>query len=470
MPRVTVSETFTDNVGLSGGAKQAEQITEISPGIRIQSNSARLTAYVDYALRNFIYAQGSQGNGLQNSLNAFGNLTAIDKWAFVDFSGQISQQSISAFGPQSTGTGSTNSNSTETATFRVSPYVRGRLGSFADYSLRYAHSETRASSSVTTNAVVDQFIATLSGTTPITVLSWSLDANRQTSTFGSGRKSENDLLQARLKLRVNPQFSLTGSLGAEANDFASLNKESRSTFGYGADWNPTDRTQLSVFRERRFFGNGHRISLNHRMPLSAIRFTDSKSVATTPTSQASATQGTYYDLLFSQLAASVPDPVLRAQQVTTLLQQSGISPNATITNGFLTARATIQRRQELSLVLNGLRNTVTYTLFQSNSDSFGAAAGGVDDFSTSSSVKQRGMSSNFSHRLSPLTSLNAFSSWSRSDGGGGLNTTQRSYNVNVSTRISPYINMSLGFRASRAESTTAPYRENAVIGSMTAQF
>jgi uncharacterized protein (PEP-CTERM system associated) len=472
IPRISVSETFTDNVGLSSGTKQADQITEISPGIRIQTNTARLNAYVDYSLRNFIYARSPQANTSQNSLNAFGTLTAIDKWAFVDFGGQISQQSISAFGPQANSSGNINSNSTETSNYRISPHVRGRLANFADYALRYSLSETRTDSAQATSSKIDQFIATLSGTTSITSLSWALDANRQTSTFGSGVKSESDQIQARLKLRINPLFILTGSIGTETNNYATLAKESRATFGYGADWTPTERTQLSLFREHRFFGNGHTISFNHRMPLTAIRFTDSKSVVTSsPNTQASGPQGTYYDLLYSQLAASVPDPIQRSQQVLALLQQSGISPNATITNGFLAARVTVQRRQELSLVLNGLRNTATYTLFQSVVDSLGAATSGVDDFSTSPSVKQRGMSSNFSHRLSPLTALNAFSSWSRSEGAsGGLNTTQRTFNVNVNTRISTRVSLSLGVRSIRAESTTTPYRENAVLGTLTAQY
>ncbi len=472
IPRVSFSETFTDNVGLSGGVKRAEQITEISPGFRVQSNAARLTAYADYSLRNFIYAKGTQGDTTQNALNAFGTLTAIDKWAFVDFNAQISQQSISAFGPQATGTGSTNSNSTETSTYRLSPYARGRVGNFADYTIRYSHSETRTASELASSSVVDQFIASLSGTTTITSLSWTFDASRQSSAFGSARKSVSDQAQGRLKFRIDPQLTLTGSAGVEANDYASLTRQSRTNFGYGADWTPTPRTQVSVFRERRFFGNGHTISFAHRMPLTAIRFTDSKNVTTSsPNSQTSGPQGTYYDLLFAQLAASVPDPVQRAQQVSTLLQQSGISPNATITSGFLSARVTVQRRQELSLVLNGLRNTATYTLFQSVVDSFGAVTAGVDDFSNSPSVKQRGMSSNLSHRLSPSTSLNAFSSWSRSDGAsGGLSTTQRNFNVNLTTRLSPRVNMSVGLRSSRADSTIAPYRENALLGSLSAQF
>jgi hypothetical protein len=42
VPRVSVTETLTDNVRLSSVDKQADLITEISPGIRISSEGRRL--------------------------------------------------------------------------------------------------------------------------------------------------------------------------------------------------------------------------------------------------------------------------------------------------------------------------------------------------------------------------------------------------------------------------------------------
>jgi uncharacterized protein (PEP-CTERM system associated) len=174
-------------------------------------------------------------------------------------------------------------------------------------------------------------------------------------------------------------------------------------------------------------------------------------------------------MLFAQLANSIPDPVARAQQVNAQLQQAGISPTAAVTAGFLTSQATVRRRQEFSLVLNGLRNTVTYTFFQSEQQSVRTTAVVADDFSTATSIKQRGMSSNFSHRLTPLTTLNALSSVSRSDGNTGQSTTSRVFNLNASTKIGIRTNASIGLRATRTDGVT-PYRENAMLATVTAQF
>ncbi len=471
LPRVGVTQTFTDNVDLSGTAKQADQLTEIAPGIRVQGETARIKAYVDYALRNFVSANDSRRNRSQNALTSFGTFEAVDKWLFIDASGSISQQTISAFGTQSPSAANTNANSTETATFRISPYVKGRISTFADYNVRYSRSETRSGSALAANVDSDDFTAQINGTFT-GPLSWSLNGSRQVIAYGSGIKNEADRLGSRLNYRYDAELSAFISLGTEANNYSTAGKKSYSNAGFGGEWAPTDRTKLTASRERRSFGNSHSIAFTHRTPLSAWRFTDSRSVTALPNQSSSTGLGTYYDLFNSQLVSTVPDPVARAQQVNNLLLQSGIAPNAVITQGFLTSRLSVQRRQDLSFTLNGLRNTVTYTLFQTDSQTLSAGGASIaDDFSRSASLKTRGMSSNFSHRLTPFSSLNMLSSWSRVSGSAdGLTSVQKTFNINVSSRFSPKLNGTLGVRATIFDGSGNAYRENAVLGTVTAQF
>ena len=470
VPRISATETFTDNADISGTTKQADLISQVSPGIRIQADTARLKAYVDYALNNFISANDSRRNRSQNALTSFGTFEAVEKWLFIDASGTVSQQTISAFGPQASGAANFNSNSTETSTYRLSPYIRGQLGGFADYNLRYSLSETRSNSALAANVSNEDLSGQLNGALA-GPFGWGVNGNRQVVTYGTGLKSEVEKLAARLNYRYDAELSGFVSIGTESNNYSTLSKTSYSNSGYGVNWSPSERTTLAVSRERRSFGNSHSISFSHRTPLSAWRFTDSRSATVLPNQSGSTGLGTYYDLYFSQLASTVPDPIARAQQVNTLLQQAGIAPTAAITNGFLSSRLSLQRRQELALTLNGLRNTVTYTLFQADSQTLSDAAPGIgDDFSRTSLLKTRGMSSNFSHRLTPFTSLNALSSWNRNSGlAGGLASTQKVFNVTVSSRLSAKMNASLGVRSVISEGASA-YRENAVLGTITAQF
>lgn len=469
VPRMSATETFTDNAVVTAGARQSDQITQLSPGVRVEATTGRLKAYADYSLNYFTSAKGTQASRTTNSLNSFGTFEAIDRWLFLEASGVITQQNISAFGAQTAGTATVSTNSTETSTFRLSPYVRGRLANFAEYEARYTLSDTRASSALASGVKSNEASFKLRGLSVPFGFGWSVDGSHQEVAYGNGRRTDADLVRAILSYRFDPQIQVRASLGAESNNYSSATKESRSTFGYGADWSPTERTQLSVFRERRFFGNGHTITFNHRLPLTVFRFTDTRDVSVLPNQMANVGLGTYYDMLFAQLANSIPDPVARAQQVNAQLQQAGISPTAAITAGFLTSQATVRRRQEFSLVLNGLRNTVTYTFFQSDQQSVRTGATVADDFSTATSIKQRGMSSNFSHRLSPLTSINALTSVSRSEGNTGQSTTSRVFNLNATTKIGIRTNASIGLRATRTEGVT-PYRENAMLATITAQF
>ena len=95
--------------------------------------------------------------------------------------------------------------------------------------------------------------------------------------------------------RLFPEFRLRGSGGYESNNYQSINNEGQSTYGFGFDWTPTERSQASGFWEHRFFGTGHNVLLSHRFPLSSIIYTDIKDVYLTPNQSASAGLGTVYD-------------------------------------------------------------------------------------------------------------------------------------------------------------------------------
>ena len=199
IPRVSVSETYTDNVFLSSTGRQADLVSQISPGIRISSNGGRIRGFLDYSLNELFYARGSSGSRSQNALNAAATVEAIDNWAFVDFSGFVGQQAISAFGAPSNGGISLNGNSTETSNFKLSPYLRGRLGSVAEYEARYSLSSTRSGSAAASDVNSKDLTLRLNGVGARLGLGWSLAAEHQAVDYSAGRSTQNQ--------RVNGQLS-----------------------------------------------------------------------------------------------------------------------------------------------------------------------------------------------------------------------------------------------------------------------
>lgn len=478
VPRVSITETITDNGALSQGTrgKQGDQITQVSPGVQIQGQSGRARGYLDYSLNQIVYAQESGQNQTQNALTAFGTLEAVEKWLFVDATGSISQTAISAFGAQSSSNTSINSNSTETSTFRLSPYIKGQLLSFADYQVRYDRVASRSQSNLASDSDSEAWTASLNGNTPLSSLGWSLSGSRQTVDYTLGRKTEADRFYGMLIWQVSPQFKLKGSGGQEANNYVSLDKETKSTHGYGFDWAPTERTLVSWFRENRFFGDGHQFTFTHRTPLTSWRFTDSRDV-TAMNQSGNVGLGTIYDLVLAMIPATITDPAQRAARANELIFLFGLPRNAVVNSNFLTAQATLARRRELSFIITGVNNTVTFTASESRQESLSSRTITLfrDSFSMANVIDQRGFGVNWSHRISAMSSLMAGVMKTNTSGSGGrggdINSNQKSLNVSFSTRLGPKTGASLGLRRTVFDSdASSGYTENALTGTLTAQF
>ncbi len=472
VPRLSITETLTNNVFLNSNSKKSELISEISPGIRVSSDRGRVRGFLDYSLRNLIYAQNTSGSNSQNALSSFGTVEAVNNWAYVDFNGNISQQTISAFGAQSPSNLNLNSNRTESRTFRLSPYLRGRLSTFADYEARYSLGTNRNGSTLVSDVITNEALVKIRGQSTSASLGWSLDATRQSTRYTAGRKTDADTVTGNLAYSINPQLNLSISGGREANNYTTVNTKSFLTSGFGINWIPSDVTRLSASRQNRSFGSSHNISFEHRTGRTAWRFSDSKDVSATPSQSNSSGLGSLYDLVFSNFAAREPDPILRASQVNDFLLVNGLNPNASVASSFLTSALSLQRRQDLSFVLLGVRDTVTFSLNRSEGFRLDSIVGSVnDDLSNSTVVRLRGLSVSYAHRLTPETSLNVIASAQKSaDSLGAQSNSTKSLNVSVSTRLGTQSTAVLGARRVVFESPTTPYTESAITGTLNVQF
>ena len=192
VPRISFAETLTDNVRLTSSDRQSELVTEISPGIQISGERGKVRGYFDYALNGKFYAQNTAGTSVQNALTAFGTFEAVDRWAFVDVSAGISQQAVSALGSPAVSSASINANQTETATFRLSPYLRGRFANLIDYETRYTLSTNRSQSAVASDVTTRDGLIRLTGRGSGARLGWSLEAGQQNASYSAGRTTESD--------------------------------------------------------------------------------------------------------------------------------------------------------------------------------------------------------------------------------------------------------------------------------------
>ena len=475
VPRVRLTETLTDNINLSSTDKQSGLISQLSPGVHIDAKTARLKMYFDYALNGIAYSSGNNGNQAQNALNTFGTIEAIDNWLFLDFGGYISQQIINPFGQQSPSNVYDNRNTTETSTYRLSPFIRGQLFGSAEYLLRYNASVTNYQNSSLSDFTLSQWIGQLSGNTRFQNLGWNIDGSQQNTDYSRGRNYEDGRLRGVLIYRLFPEFRLRGSGGYESNNYQSINNEGNSTYGYGFDWTPTERTHASGFWESRFFGTGHNILFSHRFPLSSIIYTDIKDVSLNPNQSTSSGLGTLYDQYFQLFENLIPDLGDRANYVRNILSQAGIAPDAQAVSDYAAQRPRVQRLQQLSMVLYGSRNSITFMASRNENEALTVFGNNTSVAGDVSRIVQQGFILSFLHRLTPDTGLNLNGSRMKSQSGltNNLDTTTTTYLIGVSTRLGPKTSGSLNARHTdfnANNSVVNSYNENALIASLTMFF
>jgi uncharacterized protein (PEP-CTERM system associated) len=467
VPTLSISETATNNVGLSSTDRRADLVSQVTPGIRVDSRGGRVRGFFDYSLTGIAYARESSNNDLQNALNSAVNVEAIENFAFVDFRGNISQQAISAYGTRSADSSLINGNRTEVRTFAISPYVKGRLASFADYEVRWTQNWTRNSSTDSANNTSSVGSLHFEGESGLRVVSWAADASHQVYDYAVGRRTVDDTVRAVVYVAVNPQLRLSLIDGEESNNILSADKESHTTPGFGLDWQPTERTQISGQYEKRFFGSSHNLSFVHRTPRTVWRYSDVQDVTTGFGQPVLGSLGTAYDLFFTQFASLEPDPALRASLVNAFLLANGIAPTTQVFTGSLASAVTRQRRQELSFALLGIRDTVTVSASQTQALRLDNTVVVADDFANGNLVRERGVSLGIAHRLPALGALNLLASIDRTTGNvTSQSTTLRSVSLYWTQQFSPRTNFSLGAHHSSFRSPSQPYSETGVTAAV----
>ncbi len=462
-PRVQVSGTHTDNVALAGsGQERADTILELSPGIRIQGDGARVKLNLDYAWQSLTHLNESNTNSSYNMLNASANVEAIEKWFYLDATAGITQQNISAFGPQAVDNTSITGNRTTVSSYSFSPYIKGPLGAVANYELRHNTFGSYSGMSVLSSNQTNEWVGMLRGTAPLALINWGFDYNRRSTDYTNNTSADSESYRGSLYFNVDPQLMFSANAGFERNNVL-FGKQSGTTHGFGFRWTPEEWTSLVGERDQRLFGPSYSLLFNHRMPMSALDIALTRDLTSTPTVLFTGMGTTLAQLL----ANSLPAPPAgtadnRLAAATSLL---GASANLVPTIGFLTNQIVLQRRLQASYALIGSTNMLTLSAFRSDTQAAAPGFSTVTDITNLGQIVQTGQTVNWSHTISGLTSLMTSYAHVRStsDGSAAQTSLQNILSLNLSTQLSPKTSASFGLRHVSFAGSPTDYRENAVF-------
>lgn len=471
--RVSAGVTLSSNGSQTQDAR-SEQVIEVSPGVRVVADGARVKGSLDYSLRAMNHFQDTSDDSLRHTLNALGSVEVWDGRAYVDASAVASEQTISAFGP-SGGSGISDNNRSSTLSYRFSPYLKGRLGGMTDYELRYAlaGSDTRQAerSDSRSQDVSLRLQGVFNGP-----LGWSVLAQSGTTDYSLERETRSDSVRLNLNYAFTPQLQLTAVVGTERNDVLSVQRESYRITGVGADWRPSPRSRLSLDLQKRYFGHSHNLQWEHRTGRTLWRVRDSRDASNSPTQAATVYLGTLYELVYASIADNFPaysEAELKVA-VDKWFAANGYAASErdlAVFQGFLSSSATLARTQSLSAILQGRRTVVTATLSRSRTSRLQSVISLGDDFDSSDFVLQQSVGLSVGHRLTPLTSVSA--DWTLLRNEGSLDTqktTNKSLTLRLNTQLAPRTSGSVQLRRTVQASPTSPYSETSVAGMVHHRF
>ncbi|HEX6707556.1 MAG TPA: TIGR03016 family PEP-CTERM system-associated outer membrane protein [Albitalea sp.] len=413
-----VSSTLTwstnPELGLVGGG-QNDTVLEVRPHISIRAEGARLRLGGTASLAGVTSAHDTQPSRLLPEADLSARLEAIERFFFLDAGLRALQTSENPFGARPEA-GSTR-NTITTAAARFSPSIESAISAETRYRLRSDNSWTRESGSTlpTTSAAEGYFgrHSFLFEHDPHP-FGYRLEGERTETKYRDGIQQplRQDLVRASADYAFSAEFTAGVRVGRERTNLVALDDE-RTIYGLQARWQPSPRTTLSAFDEKRFFGQAWRLAFDHRLPQVAWNLVLSRSLDTTPQSlfDLPATNNVAA-LLDAAFTTRFPDPVERARVVQDLIARQGLPGATTHPTNIYTQRLSIVTLRSVSVALIGVRNTISLGAFQTRTED--APEGGA--LATGAALTnnvQLGASAAWSHRLTPVMSMNLSAEWSR---------------------------------------------------------
>ncbi|MDT8363561.1 MAG: TIGR03016 family PEP-CTERM system-associated outer membrane protein [Nitrosomonas sp.] len=458
-PRLSVSETYTDNVrlggiggfgGVGGGGGGGDFITQINPGVSLTGDGRRFSVNANYTLNNLFFA--NRGRTLvRQQLNSNGTAEILRDLFFVDGRAAISQQNAFLFGSQAADNANLSGNLRDIRTWSISPYARHRFKNLASGEVRYARSGISSNARRFFNNSSDAFIASLNSGSAFRTLGWGInythtEISRERAGVNLGT-IELERTTGTVRYVVTSQFSLIGTGGYERNSFISIRGKPSSHFWTaGFSWEPTRRTSLSASGGERFFGKTFSGAFDHRTRRTLWNASYVEDITTFGQQQSLFGGGILNAGSLGQLPGITDG--------TALLNQ-GLPLNVSDPNNFLTNRLFLLKRFQASLTLNGRKNSLVFRVFNLSRKSFSpdqedADLIGLQNALLTRDTKQVGGNVLWNHRLGPRTNANVNFGYTRFN----FNATNRSTDniiamLSVNKQFTENMNAGLSYRHQR---------------------
>lgn len=264
-PRITVSETWSDNINLSDANPEHEFITDVTPGIGLTGRGARLSLDFDYQASLIHYARDTDDTRIDHRLQLVGNTELVDQRLFLDFETTVGQRNLSAGGILASDTLTVSDNTRDFFTYSVSPYVVHHFGNYADGLARYRNA--RVVNERSTNSNIDEFTTQLTSGRRFSTLPWTLSASSIKQSNSSGSTNKFRSVNGSVSRAFDRRYTLRVNLGYEDDDdsdVSTFRDTSGITWRVTGIWTPNQRTLVELGYGGRYFGSFPTVFVRHQ--------------------------------------------------------------------------------------------------------------------------------------------------------------------------------------------------------------
>jgi uncharacterized protein (PEP-CTERM system associated) len=344
-------------------------VTSLTAALGIHGQGARFSLNGNVGATEEIYTGQGESNSFAPSVTLAANLEAIEKFFYIDATANVSESFVSPFGPQPANLTTPSNNRYVSESYSVSPYIKGVIAPDITYSLRDDNVWTPSSSYGNSSAKVPTtYLNSLNGQMNSPTAPWGWTLQYSAEDYDNGISSDRYIVQvgrAIISYSVDPQLTVSGRVGYESDRFADSPTINGAIYGFGVNWQPTDRTAVNGFWEHQFFGSSYSWQVSHRLPNVALSANFSRGLSSYPQNAllipAGVNVAQYLDAAF---ATRIPDPAQRAAAVAQFLAENGLPPTLISPLNFYATTITLQQTETLTAVWVGKLNTVAFTLFR----------------------------------------------------------------------------------------------------------
>jgi uncharacterized protein (PEP-CTERM system associated) len=478
-PTLELRETWSDNIRLAQkGSERSDFVTELAPGIGVTATGPRFKMRADYQMRNQFYAHENNGDSIQHRLNALANAELAEDLLYLDGMANISNQRVSAFGPQAQDSFYLDRNNTRVSSYRLSPYLVNRFGQMATSELRFSNEGVNTGTEGLSNTNTNRINLRVNSGPAFKTLGWGLQYGRAHTRYSDLDSLRTQTATASLRYRLTNEFSLTGSAGYEEYSYRSTveHPDGASYFG-GISWAPTERSLFEVSAGHRFYGTSYSLNAAHRTRSTSWSLNYNEDITTTQSQFLMPVTVDTSSFLNQLWTPSISDPVARQQAVDAFIRSTGLPGSLANNINTLSNRIFLQKRWQGSVALNSARSTLVFSAFNARRQAqtgqlADAALQSANNFALDGDTRQTGVNGLWNWRMAPRTSAHVSAGYTQVR---ALDSERKDNNttlgLGVSHQFQPRLKGVLDLRHLESDSNTiGDTRENAISAALLMQF